>query len=162
MAGPYFVRSGDSLVFKGPAFRYKKIKGLSLAYYTSFFGAFTFIRDNIEKIALARSIKNLTESDFATDYFMLHKMAREIHESGGRFVLLNWDNGRELYKNVPLLNQDTINKRLKKETIEWDVKILNVSAIIDYADMKYKVPKDGHPAAIANKVLAGYLQKNIQ
>lgn len=162
MAGPYFVRSGDSLIFKGPAFHFKKIKGLSLAYYASFLGAFTFIKDNVEKIALAKSIKELTSTDIAACYLMLKKMARTIHETGGRFIILNWDNGHHLYRNVQALNQDSINKRLVQETADWNAKVLNVSAVLDFADPTYKVTNDGHPTAIANKIVAEYLFKNIE
>ncbi|MBS1577941.1 MAG: hypothetical protein JST09_21830 [Bacteroidetes bacterium] len=162
MAGPYFEVSGDSLVFKGPSFQFHKIKGLSLAYYASFFGAFTFIRNNIEKIALDWSIRKLSAKDLSREYLMIKKMAERINATGGRLVILNWDSNATRNKISEVLSQDSVTNCISNAISPSGGKVLPVSAVINFSDKKYFVPKDGHPSALAYSVLADYLIRNLQ
>jgi len=162
MAGPYFTVSGDSLIFKGPLFLNKKVKGLSLAYYASFFGAFTFIRDNIQKIAVGKSIRELTDDDIAPGYLMLRKMAETINRTGGKFVILNWDSRYEANNVSKALDQNSVNRRIAGLVRPSGGLVLPVSPVIDFSDKKYFVPIDGHPAATTYRLLAKYLAENIR
>jgi hypothetical protein len=161
-AGPYFTISGDSLVYKGPLFKFKKIKGQQLAYYASFFGAFSFIRDNIEKIALGISLNELNNDDVAAGYIMLKQMAEFINRTGGRLIILNWDRGYKINNGLKILDQHTINQRIADEVSSSGALVLPVSEVIDFSNPAYFVPKDGHPAAITNQIIAEYLLKNIK
>jgi len=140
---------------------FHKIKGLSLAYYASFFGALTFIRDNIEKIALRRSIIELNEKDLSKEYMMLEKMAKIIHNTGGRLVVLNWDSGNSVKKISEALNQDTVTSNITNIVKNLGGDVLPVSAVIDFSNPKYFVPGDGHPSALADSILADYLVRNL-
>ncbi|MES1225823.1 MAG: hypothetical protein ABUT20_60655 [Bacteroidota bacterium] len=160
MAGPYYVIQGDSLVDRGPSFLVKDVKGLKLAKYTSFFGAFTFIKDNIEKIAYEKAVKELTDNDLAAPYMMLRQMAQIIQKTGGKFVILNWDNGYDK-KNPEIVSQRKVNENIVKEVQNTGALILPVSKAIDFNNKDFFVPNDGHPSALADKTIANYLYQNI-
>src|SRR5258706_4067086 len=115
MAGPYYIISGDTLVDKGPSFLVKGIKGLKLSKYASFFGTFSFIKDNIEKIAYERAVRGLDENDMAAPYMMLHQMAEIIQKTGGKFIILNCDNGYTKNEWSKILDQRVINNNILTE-----------------------------------------------
>lgn len=162
IGGPYFVISGDTLLDKGPLYNYKIAPGLRLSYYGSFCGAITFVRDKLDNIMIRKAINALDEKDIAPCYLMFEQMARTIRDTGGKMIILNWDNGYSKFKQSKILNQDSINNRIKKTVSPYGAIVLPVSAVIDFSNPGYTVPNDGHPSALANKVLAEYLSKNIK
>ncbi|MEJ0103206.1 MAG: hypothetical protein WDO19_11895 [Bacteroidota bacterium] len=93
---------------------------------------------------------------------MLHQMAEIIQKTGGKFIVLNLDNGYKKSEWSEILDQDTINNHILKEVSNTDALVLPVSAAIDFSRKDLFVPNDGHPAALANKMIAGCLFKNLQ
>jgi hypothetical protein len=159
--GPFFIIQGDTLYNKGVSYKVKPIKGARLAHYGSFMGTFTFIRDYVQRIALKKSIQELTDNDFAPSYLMLKQLAEMINKTGGKLVILNWDNS---LSNSPskILNQNIRDNRIEKELSNTGAVILPVSGALDLKNDKYLIPRDGHPSALANEVLAKYLAENLK
>jgi hypothetical protein len=160
VAGPYFVLSGDTLISKGPWYKFKRVKGHRLVQVVSFLGTFTFIRDNLERIMSKKSLKALTENDFAPYYLMLRQMAEIIQQSGGKFIILNWDD-KSRATGSKILDRDIAEKKINQELIHTGAIILPVPPVID-SRKEYHIAHDGHPSALANKVLAQYLAGHIQ
>jgi hypothetical protein len=160
-AGPYFIISGDTLQNKGPFYKIKAVKGHRLAQYASFLGAFSFIKDNIERITVRNSKKNITEADLAPYYLMFRQMAEMIKRSGGRFIVLNWDDS-STRTGSKILDRDIANNKINKIISPYGAIVLPVSLAIDRSRADYFIPHDGHPSVLANKALAEYLKKNTK
>lgn len=157
-AGPYFEISGNTLIDKGPLYKYRKVKGEKLAWYASGSGAFSVIKDNIEKIAYQYSVKNLTEKDYERCFIMLDELSKKIAASGGKLVILHWGNYHQ--SNSPISNESkrNIDKKLFELT-RYGATVIPVSSIINLSDQRYFIPLDNHPSALANQVIAAYLSK---
>ncbi len=159
VGGPYFEMSGDTLQNKGPFYKVKPNYSHKLAHYGSFLGAITFIKDNLDRITVNRSKKHLTEKDLSIYYVMIRQMAEMIQRSGGRFILLDWDDG--LTKTgSKVLDLDIANNKVAQVISHTGAKLLPVSSVIDRSRKDFFIPHDLHPSALANKVLAEYLAKN--
>lgn len=160
-AGPLFTISDDTLLNKGISYKVKPIKGARLAHYGSFMGTFTFIRDKVQQIALKKSIKELRENDLAPCYLMLKQMAEMISKTGGKFIILNWDN--ESTKTAsPVLNRHIAENKMANEIGKAGAIVLTVSKALNFQKPEYSIPIDGHPSGLANKKLAQYLAENIK
>jgi hypothetical protein len=149
--GPSFQLAGDSLLYAGslPIVNYK------MAYYSSFFGCFTFIQDMIINIQNKQRAKKVSAEEYQMAYLMIRKMDQYSKMTGGHFLVLFWDNISEegdpnrYYRQIL---QDKL-ERLSEEGID----IIKTSDILDINDPKYYIPNDGHPNAMAYDTVAKYL-----
>lgn len=78
-------------------------------------------------------------------------MAEVIQRTGGRLVILNWDNGNWANLEIKGLPVAMIEKELKGMP---GVQLVNVSSLLDYTDHNNFIPSDGHPSAAANARIA--------
>lgn len=159
VAGPYYVIAGDTLFNKGPFYKVKTLYWQKFAQAASFLGTFTFISDNIERIAVNRAKENITEDDLKPIYLMLRQMAEIIERSGGRFILLSWDDNPPK-TGSDILDRDIITEKIATEIGHTGARVLPVRQVINFSQKEYSIPHDGHPSALANKILAEYLLKN--
>jgi hypothetical protein len=160
MDGPFFDVQNDTLVNRGPLFKYKHLKGDKLAFYASAFGAFSVIKDNLHKIAYGAAGKNLSEMDYDRCFTVLQEMAKKITASGGRFIILNWGQYNNLSSPLKDMSKGKINRNLD-ELSKLGVTIISVASIINMADKKNFIPVDGHPSAVANHTIAHWLASHI-
>lgn len=155
-AGPSFKLAGDSLVDNGML----PVPDDKLAYYSSLFGCFSFIKDGVVNIEEKRRAKRVSAEEYQKAYEMIRKMSRDAKRTGGRFILLFWDNlspagDPNLYYRPQL--EDKL-ERLRNDSID----IIRVSDIFATGDPGYYIPKDGHPAAAAYDAVAKYLAKRLR
>jgi hypothetical protein len=154
-AGPSFNRIGDSLVNGGslPVLNHKA------AYYLSFFGCYSFIKNIVLNIEEKESAKMVSAEEYQKAYLMIRKMSQYSKAGGGHFILLFWDNIYEAGDPNAYYRQILEDKieRLTKDSID----IIRVSDILDTRDPKYYIPNDGHPNAIGYDIVAKYLTKYL-
>jgi hypothetical protein len=149
--GPSFRLSGDSLVYNGtlPAIDNKP------AYYSSFFGCYSFIKDMVTTIAENNRAGSVSPEDYQKAYVMIRNLDRYSKATGGHFVLLFWDN---LSKPGDANSEHRRLLEAKLEQLRKDgVTILRVSDIINIRDPRYYIPLDGHPDSLAYDAVARYL-----
>lgn len=159
-AGPFFDLQHDSLVNKGPLYKFKQLKGDKLAFYLSCFGSFKVLKDNLHKIAYRAAVQNMSETDYQRCFLMLQQMAKKINESGGRLIIVNWADYNWFYKPVSDLSKSKIDQAFNSLK-PYGVQVIPVSSIIDMKDPKNFIPIDGHPSAAANKAIANWLAEHI-
>lgn len=159
-AGPFFDVQNDTLVNRGPLYKYKYLKGDSWAFYASLFGAFSIIKDNLHQIALRAAGKNLSEMDYNRCFIMLQEMAKKINNSGGRLIILDW--GEYKYLNHPSndMSKVKIGRNLAALS-KYGTMVIPVTSIISLTDKKNFIPTDGHPSAVANQAIASWLANNV-
>jgi hypothetical protein len=153
--GPSFKLAGDSLLYSGPlpAVSHKT------AYYCSLFGCFSFVKDMIIHFQYKQKAKQVPEEEFQKAYWMIRRMDRNLKLTGGKFVLLFWDNvsaasDPNRYYRQQLSDQlDSLGKA--------GIDIIYVSEMLDTKDPKYYIPGDGHPKAMAYDTVARYLAKRL-
>jgi hypothetical protein len=149
--GPSFQLVGDSLVYTGSL----PLASNKIAYYSSFFGCFSFIQDMIINIQNQQRAKRISPEEYEKAYLMIRKMDQYSRMTGGHFLVLFWDNisgegdPNRYYRQIL---QDKLDS-LGKEGID----IVRVSDILDISDPKYYIPIDGHPNAMAYDTVAKYL-----
>ncbi len=88
-------------------------------------------------------------------------MAETIEQTGGRFILLNWDD------SVAKTGSSIIDQHIAANKVSQVVSpaggiVLPVWSVISRSKQEYFILHDGHPSALANKVLADYLAKNVK
>lgn len=159
--GPFFDIANDSLINKGPLYKFKQLKGDNLAFYTSAFGAFQVIKDNLHKMAYQAAGKNLTDADYERCFMMLQDLAKKIASTGGRLIILNWGDYNWLSRPWSDMSAKKINENLNALS-KYGTRIVAVSSIINFADKKNFIPVDGHPSAMANQTIATWMAKNIK
>ena len=152
--GPSFQMAGDSLVNTGTL---PPISNRT-AYYSSFFGCYSFIKDMVANIAENNRAKSLSPGDYEKAYLMIRNLDRGARATGGRFLLLFWDNltkpGDPNRKYHSLL--EAALRQLKADSVT----LIRVSDILNTQDPKYYLPDDGHPNAMAYDTVARYLYRN--
>ncbi|MHA4811558.1 hypothetical protein ACX0G9_25910 [Flavitalea flava] len=153
--GPSFKLVGDSLVYGGSL----PFVNNDIAYYSSFFGCYSFIKDKVTNIEEKRRAKKVSTEEYQKAYLMIRKMSQYSKETGGTFLLLFWDNisqeGDPNRYYRPIL-EDKIT-RLRKDSVH----IIRVSGILDIKDPLYYILNDGHPNAKAYDTVARYLAKHL-
>jgi hypothetical protein len=151
--GPSFRLSGDSLLYTGtlPAISNKP------AYYASFFGCYSVIKDMVTNIAENNRARSVSPEEYQKAYVQIRNMDRYSKATGGHFVLLFWDKdskpGDPNSDHRPLLEARL--EQLRKD----GVIIIRVSDIINTQDPRYYIPLDGHPDSLADDAVARYLAK---
>jgi hypothetical protein len=158
-AGPFFDVQNDTLISRGPLYKFKKLKGDNLAFYASGFGSFKVIKDNLHQLAYRAAGKNLSETDYKRCFIMLQNMAKEIAGSGGRLIILNWKEYNRFGK--PLSDMKANIERNLDSLSRDGILVIPMPAIIDLTDKKNFIPFDGHPSAVANQAIANWMSKNI-
>lgn len=159
--GPYFTQQNDSLRYAGRLNNSGKVNHRKWGYYLSLGESFNFIYDNYERIALSNRIENFTERDYTYCFNILKHLAREIQQSGGRLVILNWNNDNWGYRGFPILNQEQIDADIMG--LETDnVAVFNASDILDLKSEENFIPYDGHPNRFANEKIARFLSERIK
>jgi hypothetical protein len=159
IAGPRYVLAGDSLVNKGPWYRNRSSIS-RLPHYASFLGTFTFIRDKLDEIVLNDRLRKITAEDIAPMYAMIVDMAASIRRSGGKLIILDW-NAPGVKTGSNIVDKDIEENKVAKLIAPFRGQVLRVSAVIG-SQPQFYIPHDGHPSALANKVLAQYLAQNIK
>ena len=154
-AGPAFKLIGDSLEYAGqvPNVSYKA------AWYASFFGCYSFIKDGIIHMQEAYRAKRVPADAYQKAYWMIRHMDRDAKATGGHFLLLYWD----------FLSSDGDPNRYYRGLLESEleqlrkdgVKIVRISDILDSQDQRYYIPLDGHPNAMAYDTVARYLAERV-
>lgn len=155
-AGPYFDLDHDTLVNRGPLYKYKGLKGDKLAFYASLFNAFQVIKDVLHGAAYRAAAKNLSEADYQRCFIMLNDMAKKINSTGGRFIFLDWADYNWFYKPLSDISKEKINQQFHSLS-ESGVLVVPVASIINMKDLKNFIPTDGHPSATANQTIAQWL-----
>ncbi len=151
-AGPFFDLQHDSLVNKGPLYKFKQLKGDKLAFYLSCFGSFKVLKDNLHKIAYRAAVQNMSETDYQRCFLMLQQMAKKINHSGGRFIILDWADYNWFYKPLSDISKSKINRQFDI-LFKSGVQVIPVASIIDIKDPKNFIPADGHPPPLPIKLL---------
>ncbi len=159
VAGPRYVLEGDSLVNKGPWY-HNQSRISNMPHYISCLGTFTFIRDKLDDILLNSRLRKIKAEDLAPMYAMIREMAMSIQQSGGKLIILDW-NAPGVKTGSKVVDNDIAENKVAKLITPFNAKVLPVSAVIG-AQPAYYIPHDGHPSALANKVLAQYLAQNIK
>jgi hypothetical protein len=155
-AGPSYKISGDSLVYNGPL----HFPGNKFAYYASFFGCYSFIKDMIINIQEKNRARGMS-AEYQKAYLMVRKMSQYSKMTGGNFLLLFWDKYRS-DANHASLTCDTQLLEYEMDKLRKDgVDIVRVSDILDITNPNYYFPRDGHPTAIAYDAIAKYLAKRL-
>jgi len=155
-AGPSFKLVGDSLVYAGSL----PVIDDKVAYYSSLFGCFTFIKDMVINLEIKERAKRVSAEEYEKAYLVVRKMSQYSKVTGGNFLLLFWDkynfsaNDPNMYYRQKL--EDETDK-LRKDSVN----IIRVSDILDINDPKYYIPSDGHPNAVAYDTIAKYLAKHL-
>jgi hypothetical protein len=155
-AGPFFDIEHDTLVNRGPLYKYKWLKGDKLAFNASLFGAFKVIKDNLHKAMYREAAKNLSEADYKRCFIMLQEMAKKINSCGGRFIILDWANYNWFYKPLSDISKSKIDQQLGSLS-KLGVQVIPVASLLNMSDSKNFIPIDGHPSAAANKTIANWL-----
>jgi hypothetical protein len=153
--GPSFKLAGDSITYDGPL----PVVNHKTAYYASFFGCFSFIKDMITNFQNTQNAKRVAAAQYQKAYWMIRKMDQYSSMTGGHFLLLFWDNvsdARDPNRYYRQLLADKLDS-LAKDGID----IIRVSDIFDTKAPKYYIPKDGHPKAMAYDTVAKYLVKQM-
>ena len=153
--GPSYKIAGDSLIYNGP------MPAISnkLAYYSSLFGCYSFIKDIVINIEQKEKAKRVSAGEYQKAYLMIRTMSQDAKETGGRFLLLFWDMDTKSTDPNRYYRQILEDKL---ETLQKDsVTIIRVSDIFDTKDPKYYFPIDGHPTAMAYDTVAKYVAKYL-
>jgi len=158
LQGPLFKQEGDSLINAGPISGSMEPAGPDYIHYVSLLGSFTFLKDMLERIALNNRVKKLQQADYDKCFLMIRKMAQAVQRTGGRLIILNWDNSNWANLEIKGLPVAMIEKELKGMA---GVQLVNVSSLLDYTDRNNFIPRDGHPSAAANARLAQALAKQF-
>jgi hypothetical protein len=158
--GPFFDVQNDTLINRGPLYKFKKLKGDNWAFYASGFGSFKVIKDNLHQLAYRAAGKNLSDADYTRCFIMLQNMARKIAGSGGRLIILNWGQYNWFYK--PLSDMKAKIEQNFDSLSRYGAMVIPVSSIIDLTDKPNFIPSDGHPSAVANQAIANWMSKNIK
>jgi len=153
--GPSFKLAGDSLVYAGslPIDKYRA------ARYASLFGAFSFIKDMIINIQNKQRAKQVPPDEYEKASLMIRKMDQYSRMTGGRFLVLFWDNISEegdpnrYYRQLLAGKLETLRQA--------GINIISVSDILDTRAQKYYIPIDGHPNAMAYDTVAKYLVRHL-
>jgi hypothetical protein len=153
--GPLYKVADDSLVYSGslPAASNR------LAYYSSLFGCYSFLKDMVTDIEGNKRAKKVPANEYQKTYLMIRKMSQVSRATGGHFLLLFWDKypqSRDPNLFYRQLLEDKLD-RLRKDSVD----IIKVSDVFDLKDAKYFIPIDGHPKALAYDTVAKYLAKYI-
>lgn len=156
LQGPLFKLEGDSLINAGPISRAPA--GPDYIHYVSLLGSFTFLKDMLERIALSNKVKKLQQADYDKCFLMIRKMAQVIQRTGGRLIILNWDNKNWANLEIKGLPAAMIEKELRGLA---GVQLVNVSSLLDYTDRNNFIPRDGHPSAAANARIAQGLAREM-
>ncbi len=153
--GPLFKLADDSLVYSGSL----PVATNSVAYYSSLFGCYSFVRDMVSNIEESERAKKVPASEYQKAYLMIRKMSRVSKETGGNFLLLFWDkyaHARDPNLYYRQVLEDKLD-RLRKDSVD----IVRVSDIFGINDPQYYIPVDGHPTAAAYDTVAKYLTKYL-
>ncbi|MBL7739005.1 MAG: hypothetical protein JNK14_07290 [Chitinophagaceae bacterium] len=161
VAGPSYIIAGDTLLNQGPFYKVKTMYWQKISKAASFLGTFTFISDNIERIATDRAKRKLSDENLAPLYLMFRQMAEIAEKTGGKLILLNWDSDPPKTGSA-ILDRDIVDGKIIKTLSHTSAKVLPVRQVIDYSIKQYFIPGDGHPSALANKALAEYLLEHTR
>ena len=160
-SGPFWDIQDDTLVDRGPLYKFRKLKGDKWSFYLSLFGSFKVIKDNLHQIAYGTAVKNLSTADYDRCFLMLKDMAGKIAASGGRLVILNWGIYNKFNTPLKYMSKEKVERNLDSLS-RYGAMVIPVSSIINLADKQNYIPSDGHPAAATNQVIATWMAKNIK
>ncbi|QEC41979.1 hypothetical protein [Pseudobacter ginsenosidimutans] len=154
LSGPFFKVNDDSLVYAGPVHMNVEKHDRKYILYLSGLGTFGFLRQMLSNIATRSRINKLKHEDFDRCFLMIKTMAGIIEKTGGQFVLIDWGDS---HWNDHLINDELIAAFKKKLEALTNLRIIQVSAVMDLNDARHFIPDDGHPSALANEKLAAEL-----
>jgi hypothetical protein len=153
--GPLFKLVDDSLAYSGAL----PVATNRLAYYSSLFGCYSFLKDMVTDIEENERAKKVPANEYQKAYLMIRKMSQVSKATGGHFLLLFWDKypqSRDPNLYYRRILEDKLD-RLRKDSVD----IIKVSDVFDLKDAAYFIPKDGHPSGMAYDTVAKYLTKYI-
>lgn len=160
LQGPLFKKEGDSLINTGPMSNTLDAAEPGYIRYVSLLGSFSFLKDMLGRIALNNRVKKLQPADYDKCFLMIRKMAQAIQRTGGRLIVLNWDNANWANLEIKGLPVAMIEQELKAMA-DVGVEVVNVSSLLDYTDRNNFIPRDGHPSAVANARMARALKSTF-
>lgn len=156
MDGPYLIHKNDSLINEGPLNYQPRFSHRRWGHYLSFFGAISLIKDKVDDIQLRNRIKRFGGDDYDRCFGILKSMILMVKNSGGEFILLNWDNANWGYRGYDFPLQQKLDSDVSQLT-NLGASVIPVSKIIDLNKENYFIPGDGHPNDLANITIAKYL-----
>lgn len=160
LAGPDYSLEGDSLVTSGPIYPRRSSPGHRLARAASLLGTFNLVGDRLESFFLIRAKRRLTEKRLAPFYRMFQEMTRIAGETGGQFVVLDWDGVTEK-TGSPVLDADLASGKLQDIVTANHGRYLMVKDTLDRSTPGNYIPRDGHPTGKANGILAAYIARSL-
>lgn len=160
-SGPFFDIQNDTLVNRGPLYKFRKLKGDNWAFYLSLFGSFKVIKDNLHQLAYRTAVKNLPAADYERCFLMLKDMSKKIAVSGGRLIILDWGIYNRFNAPLGYLSKENIERNFDSLS-RYGALVIPVSSIINLADDQNFIPLDDHPSAVANQTIATWMAKNIK
>ena len=159
--GPFFTVKGDSLINAGPVANINNATVSKLIHYISIFGSLRFLKKILTLSVQSKRLKDLKEQDYQNSLKMINHMASLIRDSGGQFIVIDWDvsnwGNREL-NNLPF---GEIEKQLSLLP-SFGAHLVRVSSITNIYDDANFIPGDGHPSAWMNYKIANYLENILK
>lgn len=158
--GPIFDLQGDSLVYKGSFSGHGQASADRTIHYVSGLGTFSFLKDMLQRVALNRAVKQLGPADYDRCIRMIREMGRTIRQTGGRLIVLHWDQDNWANLDIKGLPQGLIEEKLQALSGEG-ISLIPVSSVLDLQDPQHFISRDGHPSALANAKIARHLQDQL-
>jgi hypothetical protein len=154
--GPYYIVRGDSLINTGvkevpdddnnaskPGFILKRL---------------TFLKPYLQRSERKRQMEKVAPENMEHCFLMIKELSRMIAESGGRLVILYWDDEKFEAQGIKVMGPQMLYDRFAPLVNENSGYIKRVSEIIDFDDEKNFIKGDGHPSAEANRKIAEFLR----
>ena len=159
-AGPFFVHVGDSMVRQGSVADLHSHSVNKIIRYASLFGSFHFIEKILSASVEVRRLRALKPKDYDNSLQLIYEMARSIKNSGGRFIVLDWDNKNWANEELNKLPFQQLEQKLD-ELSSLNVEVIRISSIAGINDPANFIPGDGHPSEFMNYKIATYLREII-
>ena len=157
-AGPFFVATRDSIVQKGSVYDLHSHSINRFTRYASLFGSLHFIEKLLSASMEVRRLRALTPNDYNNSLEMVYQMARSIKKSGGRFIVLDWDNKNWANEELNKLPFQQLEEKLNALP-SMGAEVIRISSIAGLNDPANFIPGDGHPSEWMNYKIATNLRE---
>lgn len=154
--GPFYTVNNDSLVQTGTVNHNNQPNNYQWVNFASLSGSLQFIRLLGNQVTLKNNIRAFSENDYQRYLMMIRKMREMAEKSGGRFILLHYDNNNWGQSSVSLPQQDKLDRDIKSFQTNG-MEVLSISTIVDYHDKSLFIPGDGHPNGLLYQRVARHL-----
>ena len=158
--GPFFMPKGDSIVRKSSVYDLHNHSINRFIRYASLFGSLHFIEKLLSASIEVRRLRALTPNDYNNSLKMVYQMARSIKKSGGRFIVLDWDNKNWANEELNTLPFQQLEQKLN-ELPSLGAEVIRISSIAGLNDPANFIHGDGHPSEWMNYQIAMRLKEEI-